>query len=237
VTIQASPLLEAEDVRVPSLLSLRGVNKQWERRAHPVLRDVELALGRGEIALLIGENGAGKTTFLRIVAGLIFPDSGVVELDGLDPRRNRVEYQRRIGFVSAGSTGLYARLSARRHLDFAARIAFVRGFERAIACEDAISRFGLDDFAARRVDRLSMGQRQRVRLAMAFVHRPQLLLLDEPVNSLDERGAHDLASALDDFRASGGTAVCCVPTGGEPAARLPDADLSLRMESGRLLPA
>lgn len=237
MTIQASPLLDAKDLRVPWRLLLRRVHKQWGQRTPPVLDGVELALGVGEIAVLIGENGAGKTTLLRIVAGLIYPDSGEVELDGLDPRRNRVEYQRRIGFLSAGSTGLYARMSACRHVEFAARIAFVHGSRRTVACQDAIARFGLHEFAARRVDRLSMGQRQRVRLAMAFVHRPRLLLLDEPLNSLDERGAHDLSSALEDFRASGGTAICCAPTGGEPGAQLPDADLTLRLERGRLLPA
>jgi ABC-2 type transport system ATP-binding protein len=214
------------------------VSKQWDQRKLPVLDGVDLALGSGEVVLLVGENGVGKTTLLRIIAGLIFADSGEVQLDGLNTRRNRVEYQRRIGFLSAGSSGLYARMSARRHLDFAARIAFVRGgAERAAACEDAIIRFGLGEFEAQRVDRLSMGQRQRVRLAMTFVHRPRLVLLDEPLNSLDERGVQILASTLAEFRATGGTAICCAPTGGELATQVPEIDATLRLEHGKLLPA
>jgi ABC-type multidrug transport system ATPase subunit len=237
VTIEASPSIEAPGLRLPSRLLLRGVRKRWDKRKPAILEDLDLELEPGAVVSLIGENGIGKTTLLRIVAGLIFADSGEVRLDGLDPRRDRVEYQSRLGFLSAGSGGLYARMSARQHLELASRIAFVRGSERTSACNDAIVHFGLGEFAFRRVDRLSMGQRQRVRLAMIFVHRPKLVLLDEPWNSLDEEGARVLADTLRAFRNAGGTAICCTPTGTELAAELKDVDVILRMKHGRLLPA
>lgn len=184
---------------------------------------------------LVGENGAGKTTLLRIVAGLIYADSGDVRIDGLDPRRDRVAYQKRLGFLSAGSSGLYPRMPASRHLDFAARICFVPGSERVRARDEAIERFQLGDFRSQRVDRLSMGQRQRVRLAMAFVHRPRIVLLDEPWNSLDEEGARVLAERMIELRSAGGTVVCCTPTGADVAAQVPDVDSVLRLEEGRLV--
>jgi ABC-type multidrug transport system ATPase subunit len=235
VTVEASRSIEVQDSPAPPRLLLRGVRKQWDKQGPPILDDVDLALDPRAIVLLVGENGVGKTTLLRIVAGLIFADSGEVRVDGLDPRRDRMKYQSALGFLSAGSGGLYARMSARRHLELAARIAFVRGSERGRACNEAIARFGLAEYASRRVDRLSMGQRQRVRLAMVFVHRPKLVLLDEPWNSLDEEGAHVLAEALEAFRYAGGTVICCTPTGAELTAEVGDVDMIIRLRHGRLL--
>jgi ABC-type multidrug transport system ATPase subunit len=194
-------------------IALRGVTKQWNRRKAPVLNGVELVLEPGRLVSIIGDNGVGKTTLLRIAAGLIFPDSGTVQVDGLDPRRDRRRYQQRVGFVSAGSSGLYARLSPAAHLDYWARLALLPPARRRTACAEAVARFQMDEFATRRVDRISMGQRQRVRLALAFLHQPTVLLLDEPWNSLDAEGLEVLVSALGDFAEKGGTAVCCSPTG------------------------
>lgn len=236
MTIEASLTNDQRLKPAPSRLLLRDVRKQWDRRKSPILEDVDLELASGAIVSLIGDNGVGKTTLLRIVAGLIFADSGEVRLDGFDPRGDRVDYQRRIGFVSSGAGGLYARMSPCRHLVFAARVAFVRQAERPGLCDDAIARFGLAEFAHQRVDRISMGQRQRVRLAMAFVHRPRLVLLDEPWNSLDEHGARALSEALRSFRSEGGVAICCTPTGSELAAEPSDVDQTLRLKLGKLEP-
>jgi ABC-type multidrug transport system ATPase subunit len=195
------------------LLVLEGISKVWDKKRGPVLDAVDLELAAGALVSLIGPNGAGKTTLLRIVAGLIAPDSGSVRLDGLDPFRDRREFQRRLGFLSAGQTGLYARLSVRGHLDYWARVAFVPRPARQRLIERAIERFSLSDFASRRVDRLSMGQRQRARLAMAFLHEPKLVLLDEPQNSLDDDGILLLNRVLGEFTAAEGTAICCSPSG------------------------
>lgn len=221
----------------PPRLVLRGIRKQWDKQKPPILDELDLELSPGAIVSLIGENGVGKTTLLRIIAGLIYPDRGDVRIDGVHTQEDRVQYQRRVGFLSAGSSGLYARLPPLRHLEFATRIAFVRRSMRTALAQDAVARFGLAEFALQRVDRLSMGQRQRVRLAMAFVHRPQLALLDEPWNSLDEEGARVVAETLISFRQLGGTAICCTPTGTELAARVPDIDSVLDLRKGRLMPA
>jgi ABC-type multidrug transport system ATPase subunit len=219
VPTQTAPRPRAVE-RVPAmlelpLLSARGITKRWDRRKPPLLDGVDLVVEAGRIVSLIGGNGAGKTTLLRILANLIFPDAGVVRLDGLDPKRQRREFQRRLGFVSAGYGGMYARFSPRQHLDYWARLALVPSSERHPARERTLARFGLEEFADRRVDRLSMGQRQRVRLAMAFLHDPKLVLLDEPWNSLDPAGIAVLTNVLLDFKAGGGTVVCCSPTGAD----------------------
>jgi len=194
-------------------LVLSGVSKTWEPEAGPVLDRVDIALGAGALVALIGSNGAGKTTLLRIAAGLIGPDEGRVRLDGFDPFSDRREFQQRLGYLSAGQGGLYARISITGHLEYWARIAFVPRASRRNAIEGAIERFQLRDIASRRVDRLSTGQRQRARLAMAFLHDPTLVLLDEPQSSLDEEGIHVLNDVLAQYVDAGGTAVCCSPRG------------------------
>jgi heme ABC exporter ATP-binding subunit CcmA len=217
-----------------SLLLAERLTKRWQRGRLTVLESADLAVEGGTLVSLFGANGSGKTTLLRILAGLISPDAGQVRVDGLDPRKDRVAYQQRIGFLSAGYGGMYARLTVRRQLAFWARIAFVPGARRASACDEAMARFDLFALAGRRLDRLSMGQRQRVRLAMAFLHHPDLVLLDEPWNSLDSEGEHLLAASLIELRNRGGSAICCTPTGVELARAVPNVDRALRLERGSL---
>lgn len=219
---------------VPERLVFERVTKRWKGAPAPVLDEVELSLKRGTLAAIVGRNGAGKTTLLRIAAGLITPTSGRTRLDGLDSLKQRREYQRRVGFVSAGYGGLYARLSVREHLELAAKLALLPRLERKIAVETVIHRFQLEELLpSNRVDRLSMGQRQRVRLALGFVHDPQVALLDEPWNSLDPEGKEMVITALTVFAASGGTALCCSPTGEELG---PHPHVTYGIESGRLVP-
>jgi ABC-type multidrug transport system ATPase subunit len=194
-------------------MSIIDVTKRWGSERRPVLDRVSLEFAAGKVISMFGANGAGKTTLLRILAGLIYPDSGTVRLNGLDARGDRREYQRSLGFVSAGNAGLYARFSPRRHLDYWARLAFVPATEREAAIEGALQLFGLTPFPDRRVDRLSMGERQRVRLAMGFLHSPSILLLDEPWNSLDQAGMDIVREAMTVFRSKGATIVCVSPTG------------------------
>lgn len=212
----AAQVESPEVVRLPdpggAILSASGVTKRWGRGQSPILDGVDFELQRGALIGLQGANGAGKTTFLRILAGLFLPDSGTVSLDGLDPVRQRRAYQRRLGFVPAGQGALYARMSVKGHLEYWARLALLPPGDRGTAVEVALGRFDLLPLAGNRVDRLSMGQRQRVRLAMGFLHTPDVVLLDEPSNSLDEAGLDRLHSVIDDFRGRGKTLLWCSPS-------------------------
>ncbi len=183
-------LREAEsygDGGTHELLGLHEVRKSW--RDHVVLDDLELVLDRGSLTAITGTNGIGKTTLLRIAAGLIDPDRGVLELDGLHPRRNRIAYQWRIGFLAAGDRGLYARLTARQHLELWGRLSLLPRGAIEPAIERVVSALEMEGLVSKRVDRLSMGQRQRLRIAMAFMHEPDVVLMDEPLNSLDQAAA------------------------------------------------
>lgn len=214
-------------------LVLDGVTKRWRREEPPVLSGVDLTVPPATLALMVGRNGTGKTTLLRIAAGMIACDSGSVRLDGLLVRRNRRRYHRRVGFLSAGSTGLYARLTVAQHLDYWARLALVPAAERRTCVADALARFELAHIADRRAERTSMGQRQRLRLALALVHGPSLLLLDEPWNSLDAEGMELVNRTVEEFTAAGGSALVCIPTGHE-VEELPRTTV-YRLEEGRLV--
>lgn len=193
----------------PPTLVLRGVRKRWAGRT--VLDGADLVLERAVSASVIGHNGTGKTTLLRIAAGLILPEGGTIALDGIRPEDDRREYQRRLGYVSSGDGGLYARLKVKQNLEFWAGLAFVAPSRRRAAVERSLARFGLEPLATRRADRLSLGQRQRVRLAAAFLHEPQLVLLDEPFASLDDQGAAQLMAAIAELTGRGGSSLACAP--------------------------
>lgn len=189
---------------------MSDVSKSWGE--HRVLCSVSLQVPPGTTAWVGGKNGVGKTTLLRIIAGLVQAEAGDVKLNRLDPQQDRRKYQQGIGFLSAGDRGLYARLSVQQNLEIWARLAFMRGERASAAIAAAIGRFALEELAGSRVDRLSLGQRQRVRLAMAFLHRPALVMLDEPVNSLDDDGIALLTAALADLNGRGGSGIWCSPS-------------------------
>src|SRR4051794_36435798 len=105
--VTAADRLPAEDLP----LQVYDVVKQWRKAPARVLDGLDLEVGPGEVVWIGGRNGAGKTTLLRIIAGLIDPDSGVISAYGLHPRRNRRQFQRRVGFLSAGNRGIYVRLT------------------------------------------------------------------------------------------------------------------------------
>jgi ABC-type multidrug transport system ATPase subunit len=204
-----------------TLLEVDSVSKTWPGARGPVLDSVSFAVEPGGFAVVPGPNGAGKTTLMRIIAGMLDPDHGELRIGPLNAQVRRREFQREIGMASAGNTGLYARLSAVQNLAFAARIALLERGGRQVAVRENVERFGLGAFAFRRVDRLSMGQRQRVRLAAAFLHEPAVVLLDEPATSLDEDGQAVLAEAIRRHVDDGGGVVWFGPQG-ERRPREPD---------------
>jgi ABC-type multidrug transport system ATPase subunit len=212
-------------------LRLAGISKTWPKRARPVLDGVDLELADGSVTWLSGDNGAGKTTLLRIACGLLAPERGRVRVREFDLDEEPRQCKRRLGFLPAGSSGPYARLTARQQLDYWARLAFVPAAEHGRVVADAVERFELSALAGSRLDRMSMGERQRVRIAMAFMHAPDLVLLDEPRNSLDAAGLALLSAAVEELRSRGGAALWCAPSGEEPPAA---ADTMLRVRDGRL---
>lgn len=196
-----------------------------------MISKVNLAIEPGEVAFIGGSNGAGKTTLMRVAAGLLTPDSGEVSSLGLHPGSERRAYQRQLGWLPAGNGGLYNRLTVRQNLEYWAALALLGRSRRKGAVGVAMDRFDLGRLAANRADRISMGERQRLRLAMTFLHRPLLVLLDEPETSLDVGGVSMLRDALLDLVARGGGAAWCAPS--REGATLP-ADSEYRVAEAKL---
>ncbi len=196
--------------RGTSGLVVEGLSKHWGDT--PILKGIDLSLASGTMTWISGGNGAGKTTLLRIVAGMLTPDGGAISVDGVRADVDRRAYQSEIGFLAAGNSGLYARLSVRQNLEFWAGLALIPMAQRRECLGQALERFGLTELQSQRADRLSLGQRQRVRLALTFLHEPRLVLLDEPSANLDDDGVATLLAAIDEHTRRGGMSVWCAPT-------------------------
>ena len=224
-------VLGETDSREIILLRLRGISRSWGARS--VLASLDFDLAPGSVAWIGGPNGVGKTTLLRIAAGLITADAGEVALLGLSVDRDRREYQKRLGWLPAGNAGIYNRLSVRQNLTYWTSIALVARNRRRAAVDAAMEQFDLERLAGSRADRISMGERQRLRLAMTFAHDPRLVLMDEPHTSLDDAGLDLLGRALARLGASGGAAVWCSPS--RDGVPLPANEAHL-LEGGALVP-
>ena len=177
----------------------------------PVLRGIDLEVGSGECLAVLGANGAGKSTLLKILAGVARPSQGEFELFGVSchPQRPPAPVLARLGFVGHEPL-VYRDLTPRENLDFFARAYRVEPADaaaRSRCVEEAIERVGLERFASRDVRTLSRGTLQRLALARATLHTPELLLLDEPFTGLDDPGRNRLRATLNALRQEGATIV------------------------------
>lgn len=215
-------------------LRLCALSKRWRKDLPLVLDDLDLTLAPGTATWVGGRNGVGKTTMLRVAAGLIEPDSGRAEVWGVSHTENRVRYQQVVSFLPAGDRGLYARLTVRHQLEFCARISCIPRERLKQSVEQALERFDLEELATRRVDRMSMGQRQRLRIAMTFMPEPEVVLLDEPLTSLDGEGSLLLQRAVSEVLGRHGAILWCSPSGEHVDMTFDD---NWMIEAGKLIAA
>ena len=174
-------------------MQVDGVSKIYGRTA--AVRNVSLQLEPGRFYVLRGENGAGKSTLLRMIAGLSAPTEGTIRVFGMKTR----DALARMGYM-AHAPLLYDELSGMENLRFFGRLY---GIESDAPLADAIRRVGLDPGLTRRVGQYSQGMRQRLSLARAIFHSPQLLLLDEPFSNVDPESASQIAQLLAAMRVAG----------------------------------
>jgi sodium transport system ATP-binding protein len=156
----------------------------------------------GEITGLLGPNGAGKTTTLRMLYTLMRPDAGRVLVDGIDSAADPLAVRKRLG-VLPDARGLYKRLTARENIDYFAQLQGVPTAEGAHRREVLIEVLDMRDFADRRAEGYSQGQRVKTAIARALIHDPKNVLLDEPTNGLDVMATRRMRQFMRDLRAEG----------------------------------
>ena len=174
--------------RSPGLL---GAAKGIFRRTHRTVRalaEVDFEIGRGELVAYIGPNGAGKSTTVKILSGVLVPDEGVCEVDGLVPWRDRVAHVARIGVVFGQRSQLWWDLPVAESFDLLRSIYRVESARHRAVLEELVALLELEALLQTPVRQLSLGQRMRCELVAALLHEPSVLFLDEPTIGLDALG-------------------------------------------------
>ena len=148
------------------------------------VRGISFEVPDGEITGLLGPNGAGKTTTLRMLYSLLPPDQGEICIDGLNPAKDAMAIKRTLGVVP-DSRGLYTRMSARENIAYYGELHSMSRKDINTRVEELVATLDMADFIDRRTEGFSQGQRVKVAIARAMIHKPQTVMLDEPSNGLD----------------------------------------------------
>ena len=197
----AEPAVDREAAPAPArepLIAVDGVAKRYARRV--AIENLTLTLRAGEVFGLVGANGGGKTTTLRLLAGLLLPDEGCGQVLGFDLRRGAREIRAHVGYM-AQRFSLYADLSVVENLRFRAEVYGLR--RSRVAAEAMIDDFDLTPYAQTAAGRLSGGWSRRLQLAAALIHAPRVILLDEPTAGLDALARQDVWRRIGRLAAAG----------------------------------
>jgi ABC-2 type transport system ATP-binding protein len=183
-------------------IDVRGVTKKFGDRT--VINDIAMQVRHGEIYGFLGPNGSGKTTFLRMLCGLLRPDAGSGQCLGLDFRRESPEIKKRVGYMTQRFS-FYEDLTIEENLDFIAKLYELP--QRKAAVEKSLERLGMIERRKQLAGTLSGGWKQRLALSACLIHEPQLLLLDEPTAGVDPKARRDFWENIHQLAADGLTAL------------------------------
>lgn len=184
-------------------LSISGLRKQFAR---PAVDGLDLSVARGELYALLGPNGAGKTTTLRMVAGLLAPDAGRIEVNGIDLARDPAGAKRSMAYLPDDPM-LYGKLKPTEYLEFVAGLWGVDAAAAEPRARQLLDWLDLTKHAHELTEGFSRGMKQKLALAGALIHEPQLLILDEPLTGLDAGASRQVKDLLLSHVAKGGTVI------------------------------
>ncbi len=179
----------------------------WRQKKKSVLavEDISFSIAKGELFGLLGPNGAGKTTTVKMLTTILLPTAGSASILGFDLRKDTQEIRKRIGFTFGGARGLYGRLTARDNLRYFSELyALDPGLSKKRVAE-MLALVGLTERADDRVETFSTGMQQRLHLARALLHDPEVIFLDEPTVGIDPVGARELRQTVKNLRQAGKT--------------------------------
>lgn len=183
-------------------IAIAGLAKSYEGK--PALRNIGFEVREGSCFGLLGPNGAGKSTTMKILSGLLDPDRGDVRVMGKELRRNAAEIREKIGYVPQSIT-LYEKLSAYDNLVFFGEMCGIRGGELKRRIADVLGRVGLADRAKDAVSSFSGGMKRRVNIAAALLHRPRVLIMDEPTVGIDPQSRNHIFEMIRSLQKEGVT--------------------------------
>ena len=161
-------------------LEIKKINKKYGDQ--DALIDISFSLKKGDIVGFLGPNGAGKTTLMKIITSIIKPDSGDITINGYDTQKNEISTKRQIGYL-AENNPLYKDMLVTEYLDFVASLYEIENKKDKV--KEIIKKTGLESEIKKKIEELSKGYKQRVGIAAALVHDPNVLILDEPTTGLD----------------------------------------------------
>lgn len=190
------------------MISLNKISKSYRQGQIKALNQLSMQIQRGELFGLIGPDGAGKTSLFRILATLILPDEGSITIEGLDGVRDFAALRQFIGYMP-GRFSLYMDLTVRENLEFFATVFNTSIAENYTYIRDIYR--PLEPFANRRAAQLSGGMKQKLALSCALIHKPKLLLLDEPTTGVDPVSRREFWDILDHLKSLGITTVVSTP--------------------------
>jgi ABC-2 type transport system ATP-binding protein len=179
----------------------------WQQKKKSVLavEDVSLSIEKGELFGLLGPNGAGKTTTVKMLTTILLPTAGDASILGFDLRKDTQEIRKRIGFTFGGARGLYGRLTARDNLRYFAELYALESSVSHKRIAEMLAMVGLAERADDRVETFSSGMQQRLHMARALLHDPEVIFLDEPTVGIDPVGARELRQTIKNLRQAGKT--------------------------------
>ena len=177
-----------------SILKVENISKHFGNLK--AVDELSFEVAEGEVFGFLGQNGSGKSTTIRMLLSLIHPTSGTIELFGKSLQKERNQILEQVGAIIE-RPDLYPYLSAREHLQLFAKVRKQK--INANAIEDTLDKVGLLDRAKDKVQTFSLGMKQRLGIAIALVHNPQLIILDEPTNGLDPQGIADIRKLIQDL--------------------------------------
>lgn len=191
------------------MITANGLHKSFKKKGSKkkkdlvqAVSDVSFVAEDGKITGLLGPNGAGKSTSLRMLATLMTPDQGTAIIDGFDILKEPLHVRQQIGFLPHNA-GIYPRLTAKENIRYYANICGMQGAILEKRIDELVDMLDMGEFQDRRSDGFSQGQRTKVGLARALVHKPKTLMLDEPTNGLDVMATRSLRKLIRRLRDEG----------------------------------
>jgi ABC-2 type transport system ATP-binding protein len=194
-------IIECENIKRTFISRIMGV----KRRETVALKDLNFTVPRGKVFGLLGPNGSGKTTTIRILSTLLIPTSGQARVFGCDVVRDAARIRKRIGLILGGERGLYGRLTGAENLRYFAALNHLSHETARHRIKEAIETVGLTEAGNRKVEQYSRGMVQRLHIARGILTDPELIFMDEPTIGLDPQGAYELRQLVPEIIRRGKT--------------------------------